>query len=1277
MLHPSAPASDAELVEIFSHALNSGASLSDSHPVDLTAEAQTQDESAVKQTSHEKPTVAPSLINGSAVVVPNDELKGHVLNGSAVKELSHGKPAVSPNMVSESAVAVPNDGLNAHALNESAVKVTLNDYHALVSLSQTHFGNVSTNEVTLPQSGVTAFRRASAHVPVPDCLRRSTTESPGRNTPDDIYVKHTSQVTMPECLRRTLSDSSAAASVSTHVLRPVSPRRTSSFPVSLPVKPVVREKQVECDVNGNTKRQEMVNGFQADDKITLLETQVNQQRDEIVLLKSALADALRRLGSLEEMTKKPKGRMMPSIPTTSGQTSIPLRPSRISLPATPHRPSRSESDTDLQTSNIVKGLLRSMKGKSPTSDKRDSGPLSPRQRKNSYSLAENEAVNPLDLLRQRSKSEVSGEQNSILSPRKNSSVSNERTNYQELAADDKDTVNSPAKNGSFTLSPSENGQRNLQGSTLSDEDVVTNENGSVKIGEPPATHSTEEPEERKASVDSWKDDAMIQKMTSIKSYSPAPYKQQESKPQRPSPSPTSIDAKTKVKTSSSGEDSRTPSPSPGPSPRTSSSASRARVVSGGSGLKGKKNKWRSETDLSSRKNSSTASNPPVKKKMSTRSMGLKRASSVNSLNTKEEHQKASKGETTRLNIRGRSLNLYPPTGFVESKFSGQPPSEALCLEWVYGYRGRDCRDNLMYLKTGELVYNMAAVVVIYDEQQRTQRHYLGHNDDVKCIAVHPNQQYVASGQVAGHDKKEGRPHVRVWDSSTLDTLQVLGIGHFERAISCLAFSVEDQGRHLVAVDEANEHVISLWDWERNSKITETKGASDPVLMVTFNPRDSSSIVSCGKSHIAFWSALDSGGLVKKMGVFGKFDKPRFVLCTCFLFNGDLLTGDSNGTIFVWAQGTNNISNAILDAHEGPVFTLCALHDGRFLSGGGRDRLVVLWDENYQPIREMQIPESAGPVRAIVQGTVQADGTPHIAIGTTRNSLLHGTFDQGVDFIIKGHTDELWGLAVHPSDHVMVTCGYDKQIIMWDAADHTVMWHSQLEESLQSAAFHPTAFVLAVGTQSGNWMVLDALSGDQIAAFHDGPEQLDAIKYSPDGKFIAVGSHDNFIYLYTVSEDGRSYRRHGKLSGHSSFVTHLDWCVDSQYIQSNSGDYELLYWNAARCKQVVSAQSMRDIKWHTWTCVLGFPVCGIWPDGADGTDINACARSNLCHLLVTGDDFGQVNFFRYPSSRLKSDCQNCCGHSSHVTCVRFLHDDSRVISTGGKDCSVMQWKVHQA
>ena len=42
--------------------------------------------------------------------------------------------------------------------------------------------------------------------------------------------------------------------------------------------------------------------------------------------------------------------------------------------------------------------------------------------------------------------------------------------------------------------------------------------------------------------------------------------------------------------------------------------------------------------------------------------------------------------------------------------------------------------------------------------------------------------------------------------------------------------------------------------------------------------------------------------------------------------------------------------------------------------------------------------------------------------------------------------------------------------------------------------------------------------------------------------------------------------------------------------------------------------------------------GIWREGADGTDINACCRSHNLQLLASADDFGCVNLYEYPSSQ---------------------------------------------
>lgn len=36
---------------------------------------------------------------------------------------------------------------------------------------------------------------------------------------------------------------------------------------------------------------------------------------------------------------------------------------------------------------------------------------------------------------------------------------------------------------------------------------------------------------------------------------------------------------------------------------------------------------------------------------------------------------------------------------------------------------------------------------MYNRQQNTQRFYLGHDDDILCLAIHPLKDYVATGQV--------------------------------------------------------------------------------------------------------------------------------------------------------------------------------------------------------------------------------------------------------------------------------------------------------------------------------------------------------------------------------------------------------------------------------------------------------------------------------------------------------------------------------------------------
>uniref|UniRef100_A0A673N243 Echinoderm microtubule-associated protein-like 4 n=1 Tax=Sinocyclocheilus rhinocerous TaxID=307959 RepID=A0A673N243_9TELE len=619
---------------------------------------------------------------------------------------------------------------------------------------------------------------------------------------------------------------------------------------------------------------------------------------------------------------------------------------------------------------------------------------------------------------------------------------------------------------------------------------------------------------------------------------------------------------------------------------------------------------------------------------------------------------STEGEYIKMFMRGRPITMFIPSD-VENydDVRTELPPERLKLEWVYGYRGRDCRANVYLLPTGEIVYFIASVVVLFNYEERTQRHYLGHTDCVKCLAVHPDKIRIATGQIAGVDK-DGRPlqpHVRVWDSVSLSTLQIIGLGTFERGVGSLAFSKADSGIHLSVIDDSNEHMLTVWDWQKKSKIAEIKTTNEVVLAVEFHPTDANTIVTCGKSHIFFWTWSGSS-LTRKQGIFGKYEKPKFVQCLAFLNNGDILTGDSGGIMLIWTRST---AEAHTHTHTGTdIISTISAH---FMKMNSCLKSVT---------KVPYVPDQYGTIRAVAEGKGE-----QFLVGTSRNFILRGTFNDGFQVEVQGHTDELWGLAAHPFKELFLTCAQDRQVCLWNSVDHTLEWTRLLDEHGHCAYFHPSGSVVAIGTHSGKWYALDAETRDLVAIHTDGNEQLSLMRYSVDGTLLAVGSHDNFIYLYTVSDKGRKYSRYGKCTGHSSYITHLDWSPDNKFIMSNSGDYEILYWDIPNgCKLIRNRSECKDIDWATYTCVLGYHVFGVWPEGSDGTDINALVRSHNRKVIALADDFCKVHLFQYPCSRPKAPSHKYSAHSSHVTNVSFMQSDSHLISTGGKDMSIMQWRL---
>lgn len=320
-------------------------------------------------------------------------------------------------------------------------------------------------------------------------------------------------------------------------------------------------------------------------------------------------------------------------------------------------------------------------------------------------------------------------------------------------------------------------------------------------------------------------------------------------------------------------------------------------------------------------------------------------------------------------------------------------------------------------------------------------------------------------------------------------------------------------------------------------------------------------------------------------------------------------------------------------------------------------------------------------------------------------------------VISFHYGPVWALAAgvraQPGGHslsLIASGGDDKWLTLFSAEESSIITRARCRFPLRCCHFNSTCTFVAVGLAGGGVSLfqIETPSSKGIGIFargttsdaarlilsevvqrNDCVEDISDIKFSPNDKMLAVGSHDGYIDIYSCTAALATHLTAAKaelrylkrLRGHVSYITHLDWSADNLLLQSTCGAYEILYWDVSSGKQLLSSTDNveSDTIWNSFTCPLGFPVMGIWPLNSDGTDVNAVDVIFDKGLVLTGDDFGNVNLFNYPCVVKNAPPVVCSGHSSHVMNVRVVKNtpsETWVATVGGNDNSVMVWVIRR-
>jgi WD40 repeat protein len=627
--------------------------------------------------------------------------------------------------------------------------------------------------------------------------------------------------------------------------------------------------------------------------------------------------------------------------------------------------------------------------------------------------------------------------------------------------------------------------------------------------------------------------------------------------------------------------------------------------------------------------------------------------------------------------------MKAPSNYVPDASLDALPNIKLELEHVYGYRARLCRNNAYWVDEKRIVYFAAGVGIVHNIANNTQQFFMGHTDDIICLAFHRERKIVVTGQ-QGKD-----PSIRVWDVETCRELACL-VGQHKRAV--VAVDISPDGNKVVSVGADDNHSVAVYDWKNNQLVGMSTGDTNKILDVMWNLTKTADcnndFVTVGVKHIQFWNVA-GGSLKTKKGLLGTVGEYQAFLTVGFTDEYALVATESG---HVYPFKDNKLKTPIA-AHNCMIYGLRGIGDKIFTCG--KDGCLSVWDWNFKKIKSFDMnkqdtTDGINSVRAVDQ---LGD---NLLVGTITSTLYNVKLSSGeTKMLTCGHFGdlkdantygELWGLAPHPNKKTFCTVGEDRTLRLWDTATRKQTLRVEIKEAALCCAFHPTGNLVGVGFRNGNLGVYDAATGMQLyfspcrqpSSTNVRVKRVQSVKYSPDGKFLAVGGGDFAIDIY---DDKLQFV--GSCKGMHSNILHIDWSADSKFLQCVTQDYELLFYNN-QAKHITDVPQMADVKFQTQECILGFTVQGIWPKFSDGSDINAVNKSVSGKYLASAEDTGMVKVFNYPcigsgldskgSLSRRPEYTKGLGHSSHVTNVNWLCDDSYIISTGGADLATFQFRV---